>query len=191
MQRFLVGSQDTSHLKIIPVLGYSNKCVISAMTSRGGNRGGNRATRGVFPSAASSPVPIASNAKPVGRTCGLFQLQSAPRLTGRALRAALFAARSDVTPSARRSIAVPWRERPRDLTGSAITPAATAEVAHATLSLSQPELPISTVRSARSADALRVRVVFSSAVGGDCAVRDRALKARRVASPAHARGCRP
>ncbi len=36
MQRFLVGSQDTSHLKIIPVLGYSNKCVISAVTSRGG-----------------------------------------------------------------------------------------------------------------------------------------------------------
>ena len=49
MQRFLVGSQDTSHLKIIPVLGYSNKCVISAVTSRGGNRGGNRASRGVFP----------------------------------------------------------------------------------------------------------------------------------------------
>ena len=49
MQRFLVGSQDTSHLKIIPVLGYSNKCVISATTSRGGNRGRNRASRGVFP----------------------------------------------------------------------------------------------------------------------------------------------
>src|SRR5437667_3302330 len=47
--RFLVGSQDTSHLKIIPVLGYSDKCVLSAMTSRGGNRGGNRASRGVFP----------------------------------------------------------------------------------------------------------------------------------------------
>ena len=35
--RFLVGSQDTSHLKIIPVLGYSNRYVISAVTSRGGN----------------------------------------------------------------------------------------------------------------------------------------------------------
>jgi len=29
MQRFLVGSRDTSHFKIIPVLGYSNKCVIA------------------------------------------------------------------------------------------------------------------------------------------------------------------
>src|SRR5258705_6799703 len=48
MQRFLVGSQDTSHLKIIPVLGYSNKCVIWALTSRGGNRSG-PARLAVFP----------------------------------------------------------------------------------------------------------------------------------------------
>ena len=117
MQRFLVGSRDTSHLKIIPVLGYSNKCVISAMTSRGGNRRGNRASRGVFPSAASSPVLIASDAKAAGRAGSLFQLQSAPRLTDRALRAALFAARTNSTPPARRSMTVPWRERPRDLAG--------------------------------------------------------------------------
>jgi hypothetical protein len=122
MQRFLVGSRDTSHFKIIPVLGYTNKYVISAMTSRGGT-GGNRASRGVFPTAAPSPVPIASNAKPAGRASSLFQLQSAPRLAGRALWAALFAARTDVTPSARRSMAVPWRDRPPDLAGSAITPA--------------------------------------------------------------------
>ena len=49
MQRFLVGSRDTSHFNIIPVLGYSNKCAISAVRSRRGNRGGNRASRGVFP----------------------------------------------------------------------------------------------------------------------------------------------
>ena len=49
MQRFLVSSRETSLFNIIPVLGYSNKCVISAMTSRGGNRGENRASRGVFP----------------------------------------------------------------------------------------------------------------------------------------------
>jgi hypothetical protein len=151
MQRFLVGSQDTSHLKIIPVLGYSNKCVISAMTSRGGNRGGTGPRAACSPSAASSPVPIASNAKLAGRACGLFQLQSAPRLTGRGLRAALCAARTDVAPSAKRSIAVPWRERPPDLAGSAITPAATAEVAHATLSLSQSEPANSSMRPAQSA----------------------------------------
>src|SRR6185436_18036983 len=28
VQRFLVGTQDTSHFKIIPVLGYSSKCLI-------------------------------------------------------------------------------------------------------------------------------------------------------------------
>ena len=62
----------------------------------------------------------------------LFQLQSAPRLTDRALRAALFAARTNSTAPARRSIAEPWRERPRFLTGGAVLAAATAEVAHAT-----------------------------------------------------------
>jgi hypothetical protein len=91
------------------------------------------------PSAASSPVLIASDAEAAGRAGGLFQLQSASQLTGRAVRAALFAARTNPTPPARRSMTVPWRERPRDLAGCAITPAATEEVAHATLSLSQPE----------------------------------------------------
>jgi hypothetical protein len=82
---------------------------------------------------------IASDAEAAGRAGGLFQLQSAQRLTYRPVRAALFAARTNSTALARRSIAEPWRERPRDLAGSAITPAATEEVAHATLSLSQPE----------------------------------------------------
>ena len=72
--------------------------------------GGTGPRAGCSPSAASSPAPIASHAKPAGRTCGLFQVQSAPRLTGRWLRAALCAARTDVTPSAKRSMAVPWRE---------------------------------------------------------------------------------
>jgi hypothetical protein len=101
--------------------------------------GGTGPRAGCSPSAASSPLPIASIAKPAGRACSLFQLQSAPRLTGRALRAALFAAHTNVTPRATRSMTVPWRERPRDLAAFAITPAATDEVAHATLSLSQPE----------------------------------------------------
>ena len=57
MQRFLVGSPDTSHFKIIPVLGYSNRCLISAMTSKGGNRGGNRASRGVFPPSTTIALP--------------------------------------------------------------------------------------------------------------------------------------
>ena len=88
-------------------------------------------------------------------------------------------------------MAVPWRERPRDLTASAITPAATAEVAHATLSLSQSEQAISWMRPAQSTKARAICTVSSSAVALDCAVRGRALKALRVASPAHARGWRP
>ena len=88
-------------------------------------------------------------------------------------------------------MAVPWRERPRDLAGSAIMPAATEEVAHATLSLSQPEQTISSMRPAQSAKARAICTVSSSAVALDCAVRGRALKALRVASPARARGWRP
>ena len=187
MQRFLVGSRDTSHFKIIPVLGYSNKCVISAVTSRGGTVGGTGPRAGCSPHTAPSPGPIASNAKPTGRAGGLFQLQSAPRLASRALRAALFCRPHDVTASARRSMAVPWRERPRDLAALAITPAATDEVAHATLSLSQPEQAISS-RQPHSPRSRAIGAESSSAVGFDCTVRDRALKALRVASPAHARG---
>ena len=62
-------------------------------------------------------------------------------------------------------MAVPWRERPRDLAGSAITPAATEEVAHATLSLSQPEQTISSMRPAQSAKARAIcTVVLHAAV---------------------------
>jgi len=43
-------------------------------------------------------------------------------------------------------------------------------------------------RSARSARARAICTVCSSAVALDCSVRDRALKALRGASPAHARG---
>jgi len=57
--------------------------------------------------------------------------------------------------------------------------------------LSQPEQAISSVRPAQSAKARTICIVSSSAVGLDCAVRGRALKALRVASPAHARGWRP
>ena len=64
---------------------------------------------------------------------------------------ALFAARTNVTPRAKRSMAVPWRERPRDLAAFAITPAATEEVAHATLSLSQSEPANSSMRPSQSA----------------------------------------
>ena len=105
MQRFLVGSQDTSHLKIIPVLGYSNKCVALGDDIQRGNRGGTGPRARCSPSAASSPVLIASDAEAAERAGGLFQLQSAPRLTDRALRAALFAARTNSTPPARRSMA--------------------------------------------------------------------------------------
>ena len=82
---------------------------------------------------------IASDEEAAERA-GLFSNYNQRRdLTDQGLRAALCAARTDVTPSARRSMAVRWRERPRDLATWSAKPAATEVVAHATLSLPQPE----------------------------------------------------
>ena len=72
--------------------------------------GGTGPRAGCSPSAESSAALIASDAEAAGRAGGLFQLQSAPRLTDRALRSALFADRTNSTAPARRSIAEPWRE---------------------------------------------------------------------------------
>jgi hypothetical protein len=93
------------------------------------------------------------DAVPASRADASRQLQSSLGLANCGLRAALFAARTNSIPPTRRSMVVPWRERPRDLAGSAITPAATAEVARATLSLSQSEQAISSMRPAQSAKA--------------------------------------
>jgi excisionase family DNA binding protein len=57
-------------------------------------------------------------------------------------RAAAVFAPADEPSTRTRSNAGTWRERPRDLAALAITPAATAEVAHATRSLSPPETKI-------------------------------------------------
>ena len=164
---------------------------ISTVTAEGEQEGEQGFARGVPPLLHSSPVLIASDAEVAERAGGLFQQQSAPRLSDRGLQAAIFAARTNSIPPARRSMTVPWRERPRDLTAFAITPAATAEVAHATLSLCQPEQAISSMRPAQSAKTRAICTVSSSAVALDCAVRGRTLKALRVAPPAHARGWRP
>jgi hypothetical protein len=104
--------------------------------------------------------PLTIDANTARRPDASFQRQSALRLTEQTRRAALFAARMNSTPSARRSMAVPWRERPRVLAASAITPAATAEVAHATSSLFQPERRFSTTRPEHSANARGIRVAF-------------------------------
>jgi len=161
------------------------------LTPEGGTVGGTGPRARCSPAAAPSPMFIASDEEVAERVGVLLQLQSVPRLTDQGPRAALCAARTDVTPSARRSMAVPWRERPRDLTAFAITPAATAEVAHATLPLSQSEPANPSMRPAQSAKARAICTVSASAVALDCAVRGRALKALRVAPPAHARGWRP
>jgi hypothetical protein len=132
------------------------------------------------PSPASSSVFIASNTEAVGRAHGLFQLQSAPRPTDRGVRAALFAARANLTSSARRSMAVPWRERPRDLAALAITPAATEVVAHATLSLPQPERWSSEAFVRARLEDLQIRVVNSGRRPRIVRLATRALKALRA-----------
>ena len=76
------------------------------------------------------------------------------------------------TPSARRSIAVPWRERPRDLAAWPAKPAATEVVAHATLSLPQPErVVVGRVRPG-GVEGVRIRVVEQRPSRGDCAARN-------------------
>ena len=187
MQRFLVGSKDTSHFKNIPVLGYSNKCLISAMTSRGGTVGG------TGPRARCSPsCCIQSSAHRERRRGGwtrprLFQLQSAPRLTDRELRAALCAARTN-----RRH----WRGgqwQYRGVSDHEIWPDLRSCPRPQKRSLTPHCLYLSRSRRSPRCDrrnpqkARAISAVSSSAVALDCAVRGRALKALRVASPARAR----
>ena len=136
----------------------------SAMSSRGGNRGGNRASRGVFPLFCTQSIANREQCE-----AGWTRRQFVPTAISAAtywpsLGAALFAARTDVTLSARRSMAVPWRERPRDLTGSAIMSAATAGVAHATVQVChrlRRRLPTAR-RDGRDLDGIQTRAVVVS-----------------------------
>ena len=76
MQRFLVGSRDTSHSQDYPSSGiYKQVCDLGDDIQRG-NRGGDRASRGVFPPAA--PVQSQSRAmrSRLDTPAVLFQLQS-------------------------------------------------------------------------------------------------------------------
>ena len=83
-------------------------------------------------------------------------------------------------PSARRSIAVPWRERPRDLATWSAKPAATEVVAHATLSLPQPErVVVGRVRPA-GIEGVRIGVVNTGRRGAIVRLATRALKALRA-----------
>jgi len=69
----------------------------------------------------------------------LRQLQSALRVAERRATGGVLCRPLRATTSARRSIAVPWRERPPFWTRWPAKPAASEVVAHATLSVSQPE----------------------------------------------------
>ena len=84
-------------------------------------------------------------------------------------------------------MAVPWRERPRDLTAFAITPADTVEVAHSTLSLSQSERAISWMRPAQSTKVRPICSVFIGRRTQLCGSRSRAQGAPRCSARACAR----
>ena len=86
------------------------------------------------------------------------------------------------TPLARRSIAVPWRERPRDLATWSASPAATEVVAHATLSLPQPERAVVARVPPGTIEGLRIRVVNSGRRAEIVRLATRALKALRASS---------
>ena len=176
---------NADHIGRRAMLSHRLDASISTVPRRGGTVGG------TGPRARCSPSPAFNSARVTSRCERLLvvpmrrsNFQSAVRLDEGGVGAAVFAARCNPTSSAWRSIAVPWRERPRDLAALAITPAATAEVAHATLSLPQPEPAICHIASEQSAQRAENLRRVSSAVGLNCAVRVRALKALRVAPPA-------
>lgn len=83
---------------------------------------------------------------------------------------------------ARRSIAVPWRERPRDLATWSAKPAATEVVAHATLSLPQPERFVVGRMRPEGIEGVRIRVVNSRRRAAIVRLATRALKALRGSS---------
>ncbi|MEQ1896750.1 MAG: hypothetical protein ABL971_05095 [Vicinamibacterales bacterium] len=97
-------------------------------------------------------------------------------------RAALFAARMTRPVSMRPPMVVSWRERPRDLAAWSAKPAATEVVAHATLSLPQPERVV--VRRVRPGDieGARIRVVNTGRRAVIVRLATRALKALRAST---------
>ena len=137
----------------------------------GEHRGGTPPPREVFPLALIWPRLDRGRYE-----CAAFgkcfrQLQSVLRVAGRAHRAASCAARQVRPPPARWSIAVPWRERPPFWTAWPAKPAATEVVAHATLSLPQPERSIVGRCMTAALNALDPRREQRPSLG-DCAARN-------------------
>lgn len=95
------------------------------------------------------------------------------------------------TPLTMRSIAVPWRERPPFWTAWPAKPAASEVVAHATLSLLQPELVVVGGVRRGGVEGVRIRVVNSGRRVAIVQLATRALKALRASSvPLRPRGAR-
>jgi hypothetical protein len=143
-----VGSQCRSHWSSRDAEPSSRRHQSGQWAQRG-TVGGTGVCARCSPSRASNSARVMIDVRSPGRTDASFQVPSAVRLNeGHVGRRSLTSAPIRRGPQGC-SIAVPWRERPRDLTGSAISPAATAEVAHATVSLPQPESAISILRPRR------------------------------------------
>ena len=111
------------------------------------------------------------------------QVQSALRVAEHSRRAASCAARQGRAASARWSIAVPWRERPPFWTAWPAKRAATEVVAHATLSLPQPELVVVGYACVqRGIEGVRICIVNSGRRAAIVRLATRALKALRASS---------
>ena len=137
--------------------------------------------RGVPPSRALLRTNFTANSNTPWRLQMARQLQVALRLADEDRWAALFAARVDSATSARRSMSVPWRERPPFLTGGAVSPATRggrsrhAVGTGAGLIGKRLDHPI----TAQTA-VMRMKLVRRCHVFADC----EAIKALRVAPPA-------
>ena len=148
----------------------------SQLSRSEGNRRGN--TGGNSPSARGVPprghlVSHESRSIQCAALGNCFrQLQSALRVAERGASGGDLCRPTSATPPARRSIAVPWRERPPFWTAWSAKPAASEVVAHATLSLPQPEGWSSDSFVLGGVERVQIHVVNCGRRNGDCAARN-------------------
>ena len=149
---------------------------------RGEHSGGNRASARGVPPWSHLSTPAAVDVRGARHATAPRQLLSRCELLSAAHRAAFFAARMSAPMPARSPNAVPWRERPPFWTAWPAKPAASEVVAHATLSLPQPERVLVERVRPGGVEGVQIRVVNSGRRTEIVRLATRALKALRASS---------
>ncbi len=152
-----------------------------------GNRRGNTVgeqglARGVPPGSRGGPAVSPGGPRSSNATNTDCNRPSPCTLRWTSQRAALFAARMTRPVSVRSPMVVSWRERPPFWTAWPAKPAASEVVAHATLSLPQPERVVVGRMRPGGIERVRIRVVNSGRRAVIVRLATRALKALRASS---------